>query len=80
MSQAAIVCGNSTNLFTVGENSQIQCTGVQWNANINPILPAGISIQRGVISGTPTEASPLITYTIISGRDSGTFMLGGRYL
>lgn len=77
VASSAITCGSEMNLFTVGVEQNITCSGVQQWAQINPILPAGLKFQNGVISGTPTEPSPLVTYTISAGWDSGTVVLGG---
>jgi hypothetical protein len=48
-------------------------TGAVSNYSVNPTLPAGLSLDRisGVISGTPTTATPATNYTITAGNSTG---------
>lgn len=66
----------STNVFPVGSAASLSPTNtggaaVTWS--IGPSLPAGLSFNTstGVISGTPTLASPVKTYTISAENPGG---------
>jgi len=57
------------NVFTVGTaiaNLTPSCSHVTSGYTISPALPLGLSLNptSGVISGTPTSASPTTTYTV----------------
>ena len=78
MNAATISCGTNQNVVTTGESAQIRCTTTSRTASINPVLPNGLRYANGVISGTASEPSPYTTYTITTGRDSGTFVIGGN--
>ena len=77
MNAATISCGTDQNIVATGESASIRCTTTSRTASISPVLPDGLRYANGVISGTPSEPSPYTTYTITSGRDSGTFVIGG---
>ncbi len=67
----------STNIFTVGTTitplTPINTGGSSTSFIIGPALPAGLSFNTttGVLSGTPTAASPATTYTISSDNAGG---------
>ena len=75
---ATITCGADQNLVVTGEPAQIRCSGASRNPSITPVLPDGLRYANGVISGTPSGPSPYTTYTISTGRDWGTFVIGGK--
>lgn len=66
-------------MATVNQSMNATCSSGRW-ASISPVLPAGLSYSNGRISGTPTEPSPLIAYTIYTQNDNGVFYLGGSKL
>ena len=70
---AGLTYSRTAATYTVGvaiaDNVPSSTGGVIDSYSISPALPAGLSIDAGtgVISGTPTAASPTTTYTITGG-------------
>ena len=54
----------------------VTCSNAGRWAQINPVLPAGLSFSNGVIRGTPVEPMTLTTYTISTMQDRGEFTIG----
>ena len=54
----------------------VTCVNAGRWAQINPVLPAGLSFSNGVIRGTPVEPMTLTTYTISTMQDRGEFTIG----
>ena len=66
----------STAIFTVSQRITPVAptvTGVVSNYSVSPAFPAGVVLDAwsGVISGVPTEPSPLASYTITASNEGG---------
>ena len=75
---SALVYSPGSSVYTyavaIPSNSPSSSGGVVTSYTVNPLLPAGLSLNpfTGVITGTPTAVSAAVTYTITASNASGS--------